>query len=602
MYAFYKKHEYLFAGLFVLISQLAVLPTLSTHYPDTDNYTHARRVLDLIQSGVWAETPYMHSNYPFGEILHFTRITDVFWLFFSLPAFLFFPVKEAVYWGGYIYQTGVLVLSALALIWALKPFTDSFLRLLALCLFFLQPSVTETYILIKPDHHALTALFAFITIGGLTNYLIEKQIKYLKIAGIAAGLGLWTSIEGVLIFYSTLAGLALLFILNKESVKACLIYSFYYCVGSFVCLAVNPPVEGFFFPDNGRLSFLLVFVAGLTAAAFGVLYTIEKKNPAQTFLQKGLTLSLLSAASVLILFAFYPPAIVFSPYFPPAIKEIWADNVVELQSSLARPVLFFLGSFPSIIGLISALFIFKFCDKEQRRILILTFIPLLFFTLLSLKSIRYARLSSLFTIFPMILAFSLRWRKDVFTERKKSVLLTLIYVLTTAYLGINYISVNKSLTLKERPLLQVVKPYLPDGEGSILSDTFLGPEIIWELDEKVIGTPYHRNVGGIADGAWALNVNDTRLSADLMKRHRVKAILLFMNSMGYPEMFWDMHMRYSFFSNSEKDRGLIVKLMSGRDLPCGIEEELNTPPPYMLYTVDFSKCSDAEEAGPSPEK
>ena len=84
MYAFYKKHEYFFIIAFVLISQLVVLPELRDRYPDTDNYTHARRVLDLILSKNWAETPYMHTNYPFGEILHFTRFS------FLCPLFCFF--------------------------------------------------------------------------------------------------------------------------------------------------------------------------------------------------------------------------------------------------------------------------------------------------------------------------------------------------------------------------------------------------------------------------------------------------------------------------------------------------------------------------------
>ena len=86
MYAFYKRFEYPFIALFILITQLSILPELNSYYTDTDNYTHAQRVYDLIVSRTWAETPYIHTNYPFGEILHFTRITDLFWLFFSLPA------------------------------------------------------------------------------------------------------------------------------------------------------------------------------------------------------------------------------------------------------------------------------------------------------------------------------------------------------------------------------------------------------------------------------------------------------------------------------------------------------------------------------------
>lgn len=94
--------------------------------------------------------------------------------------------------------------------------------------------------------------------------------------------------------------------------------------------------------------------------------------------------------------------------------------------------------------------------------------------------------------------------------------------------------------------MRVVKPYLPAGEGSILSDTSSGPEIIWELDGKVIGTPYHRNIEGITDNFWMFYANDNKLATDLLKKHRVKAILLFLEIPDRPALFYNMQQRYSF--------------------------------------------------------
>lgn len=596
MYAFYKKHEYLFIAVFILISQLAVLPELGDRYPDTDNYTHARRALDLILSRNWAETPYMHTNYPFGEILHFTRITDIFWLFFSLPAFLFFPLKEAVFWGGYIFQTGVLVLSALALVWGLKPVAGPVLRLIGVCLFFVQPSVTETYILIKPDHHALTAFFVFVMTGGLIRYLYSQNAKYLRVAGIGAGFCLWTSIEGILVSYGLLAALVLLFLMNKTTAKNCAVFYFYYFISSFIFLAVNPPFEGFFFPDNGRLSFLLVVVIGFTAAAMIILSLLEDKGLLTSFWRKAAATALNAAVFAGILFLFFPPAVVFDPYFPPFIREIWAKDIVELQPSIQRPALFFLGSMPSVLGIVIGLCIFKFCSEKQRGILILTIIPLLFLTGLSFTAVRYSRISSLFTPYIFVIAFSLRAGRKEYSEKTKGAFLAAVYVLFAAYLGINYISVNRSLSPR-RPPVRVVKPYLPAGEGSILSDTSSGPEIIWELDGKVIGTPYHRNIEGITDNFWMFYANDNKLATDLLKKHRVKAILLFLEIPDRPALFYNMQQRYSFFAGATNKDSFLLRLLTGRDLPCGITEELNAPPPFILYNVDFSKCSDKTDDG-----
>ena len=602
MYAFYKKHEYFFIIAFVLISQLVVLPELRDRYPDTDNYTHARRVLDLILSKNWAETPYMHTNYPFGEILHFTRITDIFWLFFSLPAFLFFPLKEAVFWGGYIYQAGVLILSALALTWGLKPVAGPILRLIGVCLFFVQPSVTETYILIKPDHHALTAFFVFITTGGLIRYLYLQNEKDLRLAGIAAGLCLWTSIEGLLVSYGLLAALVLLFLFNRTAAKNCAVFYFYYFISSFVFLIINPPFEGIFFPDNGRLSFLLVVIIGFSAAAMLILSLLEERHLLTSFWRRSGAVLLTAAFFIGLLFVFFPPAVVFNPYFPPFIKEVWAKNIVELQPATKETVLFFLGSMPSVLSIVIGFGIFKFCSDKQRNVLILSMIPLLFLTGLSFTAIRYARISSLFTPYVFVTAFSLRTANRDIGERKKGFFLSIIYVLFTAYLGINYISVNRSLTPR-RPPMRIVKPYLPNTEGSILSDTSSGPEIIWELDEKVIGTPYHRNIEGITDNFWLYYADDNKLITALLKKHRVKAILVFVEMPDRPALFYNMQQRYSFFAKTTGRDSFLMKLLTGRDLPCGISEELNSPPPFVLFNVDFSKCSeDSDKTEKTKEK
>ena len=223
--------------------------------------------------------------------------------------------------------------------------------------------------------------------------------------------------------------------------------------------------------------------------------------------------------------------------------------------------------------------------------LILTLVPLIFLTLLSFISIRYARLSSLFTPFSFVLAFSLRTKKVVLSERKKSFLLALFYVCTAIYLGVNYISVNRIMKMN-RPTVSIIKPYLPQGEGSILADTFLGPEIVWTLNEKVIGTPYHRNVDGIADGVFALYSEDRQTVLELLKKHRVKAILIYIELPDLPDLFYNVNQQYSFFNTTQKRKNLFQQLLFRKDIPCGITEELNTPPPFVLYNVDFSKCSD----------
>lgn len=81
MYNFYEKYEKSFVTVFILIPYLLLFLFWDGMFRDSDNYTHALRVLDFLNSGTWAEQPFMHSNFPKGEILNFTRIVDLFWLF-----------------------------------------------------------------------------------------------------------------------------------------------------------------------------------------------------------------------------------------------------------------------------------------------------------------------------------------------------------------------------------------------------------------------------------------------------------------------------------------------------------------------------------------
>ena len=81
----------------------------------------------------------------------------------------------------------------------------------------------------------------------------------------------------------------------------------------------------------------------------------------------------------------------------------------------------------------------------------------------------------------------------------------------------------------------------------------------------------------------------------MLKKHRVKAILIYAELPGQPTLFYDMRYRYAFFENADKTDTLMLKIVSNKDLPCGVTEELNTPAPFLLYTVDLSKCSNKAE-------
>lgn len=597
MYAFYKKHEYLFIALFVLLFQSAVFPYLvADRYPDTDNYTHALRILDMLTTRTWAEGVYMHGNYPFGEVLHFTRITDVLWLLFSAPLFFFLPIKQAVFIGGFTFQAGMAIIAACAIIWTLKPYFGPFLRLLAIAFFFIQPTISETFIFVKPDHHVVTAVFEILTMGSLIHFIFNQDKKhYLKLAGLYAGLMLWSSIEGLLVSYAILTSLGVMALMSKISLKDITEYLFYYFIFSLLFLMINPPYAGFLSPDNGQLSFLLVVVLGFTWLAFKLASVGQEKGVLMTWLKQAVFLGLAGTAFILLTLLIFGPNVVFAPYFPEFIKNVWASNVVELRPSTTSRVLFALIMVPPLLSILFGAVSFKFANNDQRKILLLSAFPMLFLTIFSLTSLRYARLTSPFAILPFIIAFQVWFQKtgkyeQIEKYKWKGLYLFALYAVFAAFLGLNYISVNNMYTYNYRPSFKHLIPHLSPKEGSIAAEIFSGPEMIWETGKPVIAGPYHRNVEGIADLAWILEGNNEEHAINLLKKHKVSTIVIYIGIPGSDQLRFNFLQRlYITPPESTKDQ-LQTKLMLGRDLPCGITENVNSPLPYLVFHVDFDKC------------
>lgn len=112
MYAFFKKYEYWIVALIVALPYLFAYNIWDHGYRDTDCYIHAWRAYELFQTHHWSEQILMKSNYPFGEVIHYTRFMDVLWIILALPLMLLYPVKEAIFNAGILFQPFIAVLTA----------------------------------------------------------------------------------------------------------------------------------------------------------------------------------------------------------------------------------------------------------------------------------------------------------------------------------------------------------------------------------------------------------------------------------------------------------------------------------------------------------
>lgn len=585
MYAFFKKYEYWIVSFLVAVPYLFAYNIWDHGYRDTDCYIHAWRAYDLIRTLHWPEEILMNSNYPFGEVIHYTRFMDVLWILLSLPLMLFYPVKEAVFNAGLWFQPFIAVLTACALVWALRPYFNAFLRLLGVLIFFCQPIVAQIYVFSRPDHHTIVACLTCLVLGWLLRYAKTPNVKFVKYAGITSGVMLWTSIEGLLVSYAFLAAIFILWIFAKHRLDQAQTYLKYYFISSFVCLLINPPYEGFFHADNGRISVLTEAVIALTWLSVEICRRLEAKGLLKNWLYRGGALGVLALASVGAVIAAFGFHTVFGNPFTPEI-EAWSSSVAELKSGATNVVIFRTFAVHSTAAV--ALMLFFFTPKCKEYFL-LTGCPLLFFTILIFTSgIRFSQHSSIFVVFATLYCINAILTKLLKNHPlpENSVWYGVFYAaLTVGALLILNVTQNNTLHGMRAAFTYATKAYIPyisKKPGSILTRVFDGSEIIWTMERPVIATPNHRNIDGIVDTYDIFFNNNMEQVKKLLKKRQVSTIMM-------PAFVLNLNPL-----KPPRSDDFALRLFQGRGLPCGVTAAPNVPAQmletYVIYHVDMTDC------------
>ena len=597
-FGLYLRHEYVFAVCFVLIWQVYLICQSQATLSETDNFTHALRLADFISSGSWAETMYMHDNWPFGQMLHFTRITDMFLFATSLPFLPFTDVKQAVFYGCFLYQPLIAGLSAAGLIWAGKAFFGPVLRILAMTLYFCQFPVLSLFTAGRADHHVLLNLLIIITVGGLMHGFKTGRSAFFKTAGIFAGLYVWATPEGFLAAVAITAGMVLSWLFKYQNMRQIRIFCQYFFLTSAVCLIVNPPMQGILFPDNGRLSVLLVVISGLMALSFYMEEFLEKEKFISSFIGRFLTISLLSLFSLGFALFLFGAGKVFGSPIPPELYEIWAKHITELQPAfLSNSAIAKFDGIP-LLACVLGLAAFPFAPPRYKKLIMTVGAPVLFFTFMTLLSRRFGRTVSVFAALMTAAALNVFYSKSSFLQ-KESVRIFLvipaIFYLLCSFLYLTAVSHDiqsgsqMTITRPEEYL-----PYISKEKGSILTSSSRGPETAWGAGIPVIGSPYHSNAEGITDTYNILYGTDPIEVQKLLKKHQVKTILL-----DNPYYYLPQQLKEKLVFNPLTFVGKLLTqkyepcfLKQIRDLPSNVQQK------YIIFHVDFKACEKLRESNP----
>lgn len=576
---FYVRHEYAVFFLFVLVWQAVLLSAGHRRMIETDNFTHALRLLDFIQSGSWKETLYMHDNCPYGQMLHFTRITDMFMYVMTLPFLPFMDVKDAVLYGCFLYNPVLACLSAAALVWAGKAFFSPLARAFSVVLYFGASTTVNMFIAGRPDHHVLLNLLVFLLAGNLLHGIKTQKTAYFKAAGLFAGLSAWATPEGFLVGMLFLGSMVAAWLTRYQNVRQIRLFCQFFFISATACLIANPPMQGLFYPDNGRLSFLMAVVLGLASLSFYAEEVLERKKYIRSFVKRFLSLLLLTSVSLGIAVLMFGTKALFSSPIPEELIDIWASKISELQPGYRG---YLSDAFVSIpldsccIGVIA----FFLASNRIRKILMIFCLPLIVTTALTMMINRFARIENPFAV--LVLPFSLQiflgsfsFSRQTISVFKFSGAIVLLYFFVVQVVRYSYYIQE---TWPRKVDLTALLPHLSQKEGCFLADNDRGPELAWLTGKAVIGSPYHSNAQGILDNHYLLNSRKKAELASLLKKRGIGTIIL------------DM----AFHGDAKSDRELLKRIYFKKEDICFIRPVFDLPPEVkgkvMLFDVDFTAC------------
>lgn len=533
-------------------------------YIDTDCYTHAERLIYWLQNFSWYEQIYPFGNYPFGEVLHFTRLLDIIWAGLALPFMPFFSLKDAVFYSGMLLSPLCLILSLITIFWGLKPYIAQtpkvlFFSLILSLAFFVKFSTLFDFT--RPDHHSVIFLFFAYNLSAVLQNLAKKRFSLLFFAGILAGCGIWISsaVEGFILAASILGLLCFNWLFNIFSLKHLQIYS----LGLFCAVAaaflLNPPYGGYFELSTTRLSLLHVVLTLLICLSFYILGLFKL----QTAAAKIITIFCCAFISAALLCGIFGFSTIFAPIYDENVKRYFLPYITEME-----PLWHFVYLLEMTVFEAALVLLILFYKPQKSRILEINlallfglfFIPLLF-------AQRFMAYELCILAYLNIVFLNLLFCRATPDQADKS--LAFGYICAALFLLASF---------KYEPL-HPLKSFEVPQNSVVLSDTFAAPQLIFDRNIKTVAIPYHSAAAGIADNHRIFfSGNETEIK-ELLQKHRVEYIFL-------PYSSYDGSAYY--IAPAQHTDKFYGKIITGKNLYPWLEK-LSTGSKDILYKINYQE-------------
>lgn len=530
-------------------------------YTDADGYMRALRIYHWLLNPTFWEQPIPESNYPFGEIIHWTRSMDILWLINILPYTLIGinDLREIIFLGGALLSPWLFVLTAIALVYGLRRRFNIYLCIFGCFILLSDPIIQNYYAIGRPDHHSLMGLLGIYAVSLNLCWLKKRQNRYLRWLGFSLALATFTAIEGLILYALFLSFFVYIYIFKNISLLPAVKTAKYFAICLSLFWFINPPYEGWFYPDNGRLSILFVSFAWFI---FLALYGIELGH-LHTRALKIWSLICAGLGIALLLLVIFGTNIYHFP-LDNEISNVWSSRISEMKPIWKQNIQLILAVYSfSGIALILSFWLVQY--KPYQRMMILNLcigLPLYF---LNCVALRFANYQILYSILPWLCLVDMLYRKSAFAQRKSTEFplkiweycLGILLLQQLVFVPYNIAALEKKQkSAFNRRLCQSVSQI----GGTLVTDNFLSPQYMWECNVNTIGTPYHRNREGLVDNHTLLQATDDKTIIPLLLKHQVRQILLF-----------DKYDKYYDMSEENKDK-LYYRLIKRENIPSYLEE------------------------------
>ena len=181
----------------LLVAQQADLP-LDTQV-DPDGYMRLVRVGILLEGGGWFDGTIPRSNWPYGEVHHWTRPLDVLIILLALPLRAFLDANAALALAGMFVSPLLHLGLCIASVWIVRPLVPGPARFFAMPAMLVQLGILLYSQAGRADHHTLIFLLAGLALGAWMRALLNPGDRSAAaLAGVFSGVGIWVSPESLL--------------------------------------------------------------------------------------------------------------------------------------------------------------------------------------------------------------------------------------------------------------------------------------------------------------------------------------------------------------------------------------------------------------------